>query len=221
MGKKDTSTTQYTHTCLENIQIVNPNRERPVHEFRDRARSVAKRYHESYEQEFESDEDIERILRAFIKEDSHFFDPYAELSDMFWVRGNLEEASKMLHKAFEGAVGLIVDKNGTWPDALPWSWVENRHIIRAIDIYAHELWEDGCKKCATEIYRRLFRSDPEDHTGARFALLSLLLDLSPHWEEDIYPGALPGVVDGAGLDEWFEQNAKQFPDEFNWWLSKE
>lgn len=208
------------------ILIVNPGREHTLREFKDRTRSVAERYYASFEkaeEEFESEEEVEQYLNGLIKADRNFFEPYLELAEILADKDDYASARAALYRAFEGALRLIVDKNGVWPLSLPGAWPENRHIIRAIDRFAHELWEEGDTQGALDIYRKLFRSDPIDQVGARFYILSILLKLPPHWEEEEenFQGALPGLVDGAKLDEWFETEAKKFPQEFEGWYLKD
>ncbi|MFN3467731.1 MAG: tetratricopeptide repeat protein [Candidatus Brocadiales bacterium] len=176
-------------------------------------------YYDLLERDLEPDQ-LKKGMRRLIKKDPMFFDPYLELADILEEEGNHEEARKLLKDAYVKAVRLISDRNGNWPKALDWGFLENRHIIRAIARWAHELWGEGRPELALEIYRRLLKSNPNDNIGARYEILAIRMGYNSNYSEKLFSGIGPGFVDADKSDEWFEKNARKFPEEFEWWFKE-
>ncbi|PIZ81990.1 MAG: hypothetical protein COY02_00805, partial [Parcubacteria group bacterium CG_4_10_14_0_2_um_filter_41_6] len=92
-------------------------------------------------------------------------------------------------------------------------------LMRAIDRYAYLLWEDGQTEDALEIFRHLLRANPGDNQGARHSILAILMGMGADWEDMfmITTGPAAGMgLDARQLGDWFDTNAKKFPDEFDW-----
>ena len=76
-------------------------------------------------------------------------------------------AATLRNTAFHRALSRIVDGKGDFPASLPWGYLENRHLIRAIDRGAIALWDAGDTDAALDIFRKLLKSNPNDNIGAR------------------------------------------------------
>lgn len=157
---------------------------------------------------------IKRQLKQLIEKDPDFLDSYLRLYEILQDEGNLPEAEKVLDEAYERAVKVITDKKGNWPDVLEWGWLENRHIIRTILNKAISLWRSGETDSALDLLRKLLRTNPGDNVGARDFILAIRMDMS--FEEFELRFNRGGYYD-MELTEWFDENYRKFPDEFEWW----
>lgn len=113
----------------------------------------------------------------------------------------------------------IIDKEGNWPKIMKWGWLENRHIIRTIDRWALELWTDGKTDEAPVIFRNLLKTNTNDNIGARYSILTIRMGLAPDYEYQ-FPADMPDFIDGFKISKWFNENSKNFPDEFDRWWKK-
>jgi hypothetical protein len=70
-------------------------------------------------------------------------------------KGNTRKQEIYFKDAYLKAVKTVSDKNGNWPKALDWGFLENRHIIRARDMKV-ELevisYESACGGMREEFY---------------------------------------------------------------------
>lgn len=157
------------------------------------------------------------ILQELIAIDPDFYDSYIELAYLLQEEEKFNQASEVLQLAYQKAIARIADKDGNLPKSLSWLWLENRHIIRVIDAWANELWEQGKITEALEIFRKLLRSNPNDNIGTRYSILAIRLGLDPDYEEMFELKDMPEYIDAAKTIRWFEKESKKFPDEFDWW----
>jgi tetratricopeptide (TPR) repeat protein len=200
--------------------ITNPQRRKQITEFIDKDHAVM---HEFYEitETVRSRRKLKAEMQRLIEEDPLFFDPYLVLADVLFEEGKKEAARKLISDAYHKTVRLIADKNGSWPKEMAWGWLENRHIMRAIERYAYQVWEEGSREEALDIFRRLLRANPRDNQGARHSILAIRLGLGTDWEDQflVKEGPMAGqALETGPLHRWFEENAKQFPEEFDWLL---
>ena len=157
---------------------------------------------------------IKKQLKQLIEKDQDFLDPYLLLRDILRNEGSLQEAEKVLDEAYERALRSITDEKGNWPDVLEWGWLENRHIIRTILNKAILLWKNKRIDNALDLFRKLLKTNPVDNVGARNYILAIRMDMSfEEFEERFNKG---GYYD-TELSDWFDENYKRFPDEFDWW----
>lgn len=157
---------------------------------------------------------VKRQLKQLIEKDPDFFDPYLLLYELFLNEDNLPEAESILNTAYERALNLITDKKGNWPEVLEWAWLENGHIIRTILNKAMALWQSGETDGALDLLRKLLKTNPGDNVDARDFILAIRMDMSfEEFEARFNKG---GYYD-SDLVDWFEENYKKFPDEFEWW----
>lgn len=158
-----------------------------------------------------------KLLKRLIEEDPDFLDPYLELYEIYQVENKDHKARQTLDEAYERAIDLITDKQGNWPDALLWGFLENRHIIRTLLNKALLEWEDGNNDKALELLRSLLRTNPNDNVGARDYILAIRMGFSMYGFEDRFNKG--GYYD-MDLTIWFEEHARKFPDEFGWWFEE-
>lgn len=200
------------------LNMINLKRKKRIDEFTDCHHKAMDRYYDIIENS-STVKKAKKQLEEIIEEDPDFFDSRIELADILLKEGDYFNAKILLRSAFLKAMAEIVDYKGRWPKSMSWSWLENRHIIRALNRWAFFLWEDGRPEYAIEIFRKLLRSNPNDNIGARYEILAILMNYEPYWAEEMFPASSAGFVDAIKEMEWFSKNVKNFPDEFDWWLN--
>lgn len=162
-------------------------------------------------------------MRNLIKQDPSFLDPYLVLADLLLLNKKSDESRRVVEDAYQQALMTITDHKGNWPKSMEWGWLENRHIMRAIERYAYMLWEDGNIDQALELFRKLLKANPRDNQGTRYCILAIRLDLGLNWDEQfmVKDGPMAGQAMEAGpVNDWFELNAKKFSEEFDWLFKK-
>lgn len=195
-----------------------PKRVRQVAEFMDKDHLVMDEYYEVTE-EFQAQQvslkETKDSLRRLIKIDNMFLDSYLFLSQIEYDEKNDEEYSRLLWEAYIKALHLVANVEGDYPKSLPWGWLENRHVIRALCNFALLQWEQGRIRLSLEIYRKLLASNLNDNIGARYSILAIRLGYGPDYEELFLPdqGPIYGL-DAVKMDDWFDVNAPRFADEF-------
>lgn len=200
--------------------IINPGRKKQIAEFIDNDRRVMHEYYDLMECSIPGKRLMKEMLRL-IKEDEDFYDPYLVAADILFSSGKNGEAEEMLKRAYERAVIRIVDSKGQWPKEMVWGFLENRHLMRAIERYAILCWEDGRTDEALDIFRRLLRSNPNDNQGVRYNILAIRMGVGvEEWQKPFEAkrnGKIVGL-DAIKVQEWFERNAEKYPDDFEWLL---
>jgi len=166
--------------------ITNPKRKNRINEFVDKNHKAMSDFYDLIESEV-SEVQAKRALKHFIEEDPDFFDPYLDLA----VISSEKVGRELRRRAFERAVSRIADKNGDWPVFMPWGWLENRHLMRALESWAVVLWKEGETEKALDIFRRLFHANPGDNQGARYSVLAIRLGLGIDWDEPFVVGQWP------------------------------
>lgn len=199
------------------LNAKNPNREKQINEFIDKEHKVMTNYYSVLENNLRPGQ-TKSQMRKFIEKDPDFLDPYLVLADLLYEDEEYIEGDELLRTAFTRALKRIVDKDGNWPKFLPWGFLENRHLIRAIDRWAYKLWEDGRNEYALQIFRKLLKSNTNDNIGARYNILAILLEHEVDWREEEFSAGEIGMIDAIKEEKWFNKNVKKFPEEFNWWF---
>lgn len=174
---------------------------------------------DAYYDIIEREKDIEKIknkMFKLIEQDPDFFDSYLRAVDILFEEGKEMKAYKLLEQGFKRAMMRIVDSKGRWPKSMFWGYMDNRHLIRIIDRYAYELWSMGRRGYALDIYRKLLKSNPNDNVGARYNILAILMGFDAGEIEDNFPADTPGFVDATKIDDWFYENAPDYPEDFKW-----
>jgi tetratricopeptide (TPR) repeat protein len=163
-------------------------------------------------------------LRELIKKQPDYLDPYLLLCEVYAAEQRYLQASKVLDKAYRRALSLILDKEGNWPDLLPWVHLDNRPIVRTFLEMARQLWHRApinseCRDLALSLYKNLLRTNPNDNPGVRYLLLAMLEGMSPQEFDDRFStwNELAGVVSNNEDQPWFEANAPKHA-ELKWWL---
>ncbi len=157
-------------------------------------------------------------IQELIKEDPDYYDPYLFFADFLENSGEEQKARELKQEAYQRAISRISDKEGNFPSRIEWGWLENRHVVRAIEQWGFQCWEDENTEEALQIFRKLLHSNPNDNIGARHNILAIRLGLSSDYELKFSVKRMPEYLDAFKLSKWFKQNCQQFPDEFNWWF---
>lgn len=190
--------------------------------FDKRHDKVADRYYDIACEGVESMEtrnDVKKLikeLKKLIKIDPSFLDSYSLAAKLHRDLNDEKKATELEEKAYNIALKTMRDSQGNWPGTIEWGWLENRHIVRAINGWAYNLWHRGKTNEALEIFRKLLKSNLNDNVGARYSILAIRLGLNHDYDEEF---AHPN---GHGLDvgktlKWWDKNYKKFPDEFTEW----
>lgn len=200
--------------------ITNPRRRKQIEEFVDKTHAVMHEFYDITER-VTNHKKLKTEMRRLIEADPLFFDSYLVLADLLIDEGKDEEARDLICSAYQKAILLIVDNKGNWPKEMAWGWLENRHIMRTIERYACQLWEEDKAKEALDIFSLLLKANPGDNQAVRHSILAIRLGLGTDWEEQfmVKEGPMAGQALEAGpLHRWFNRNAKKFPEEFEWLL---
>jgi len=158
---------------------------------------------------------IVKELEDLIKVDPGFLDSYNLAAEI--LRDDLgedEKANQLEKQAYDVAIKTIADKHGGWPKNLIWGYLENRHIIRAIDRWAYNLWWKRETDQALEIFHKLLSSNLGDNIGARFSILAIRMGLRPDYDKK-WAGEYG--IDVLKLHKWWNRNYKKYIDDFKDW----
>ena len=163
-----------------------------------------------------------KALKAMIKKDKNFFDPYITLYENYLMDRDFKNAIKIMEQGFQRSIDLI-DKDGKFPDVLNWGFVENRHIIRMIFNFAMFIWaNDDDKEIALNIFMELLKSNPNDNIGARYSIVAMLEGFeSQDTLEEKFENKDGMGMDGMALERWFNKAAQKHMDVIGWWFELE
>lgn len=200
--------------------VVNARRKKRIELFTDKDHPVMQEYYELLESSV-SGKVLKKGMEALIAEDPDFYDPYIVVADLEMKDGDVKKGMRLIQQGFERAVMRIADVHGDWPVEMPWGYLENRHLMRMIERFAMLVWDQGMEEMALDIFRRLLRANVGDNQGSRHSILAIRMGLGSDWDEPfvIQDGPMAGeALDLRAVSEWFEQHAKDYPDEFDWWF---
>lgn len=200
------------------MPIANTKRKKQIEKFVDKDHRVMNDFYDLMESDI-SAKKMAKGLKEMIDEDPDFFDSYITLADLYYHNGWNKEGKKLLKEAQERAMMRIADAKGNWPKSMEWGFLENRHLMRAIERYGVLCWELEKIDEALDIFRRLLRMNPRDNQGARHNILAIRLGLGvKEWQKPFaakHKGKIVGL-DARKVDDWFKENAKKFPEDFEW-----
>src|SRR5579872_5994336 len=148
------------------MKIINEKRKRQIDEFIDKDHEVMNEFYEILDSCI-SDKQMLKEMRRLVKMDPNFYDPYLTASDILFSMGQDMEAEAILHEAYCRALLTIVDLKGRWPKEMFWGFLENRHIMRALERQALFYWQAGKVDEALDIFRQLLQVNPNDNQGVR------------------------------------------------------
>lgn len=114
-------------------------------------------------------EDAGRAFREATSLNPGFPGGYEGLAIVAKEQGKEAEARKLTNLAFEKVLAAYP----TWPRRLAWGEVENRPILRIIQLQAMLYHDDGNRKGAKELYDLLLKLNPSDNQGVRYLLAAL------------------------------------------------
>jgi len=200
------------------MPISNPRRKKQIEEFIDKDHRIMNDFYDLMESNISAKKMVKE-LKEMIEEDPDFYDSYIALADLYYHNGWNEEGDKLLKKAYERATMRIADAKGNWPKAMEWGFLENRHLMRTLERFGVLRWETKKTEEALDIFRRLLRMNPGDNQGARHNILAIRLGLGvEEWQKPFeakHKGKVVGL-DAYKVSEWFEENSKKFPEDFEW-----
>lgn len=200
------------------MTVTNPRRKKQIDEFVDKDHEVMDRYYELMDDR-ELDEGTVKEMFKLMVIDPDFYDSYGVISEFFERNGNTQQAKELVYDAYVRATKRIVDCKGNYPRVMHWGFMENRHIIRAIGRWAEVCWQEGKTIEAIDIFRKLFRANPHDNTGARFSILAIRMGLPVDYLESHFAVKdQPEYLDSTKVESWFDKNRIKFPEEFGWWF---
>ncbi len=193
-----------------------------VYEFIDRDRYEVNQLYWDFLESRDADDVKKAIktLKAIIKKDKNYFDPYITLHEYYIMDDDFKKAVEIIEEGFNRAINLV-SRNDKFPDELPWGFIENRHIIRMIFNFAMFAWENGNKEIALDIFMKLLKSNPNDNIGARYSIVAILegCESQEAYEEQFEVEDGYGLEYGA-LEEWFEKSVQKHKDVLGWWLDE-
>jgi tetratricopeptide (TPR) repeat protein len=195
-------------------------RKRQIDVFVDKDHEVTPDFYSVFEESLPA-EKVATEMRKLIVEDPDFLNSYLALSHALVAMNKDEEAEAILKEAYERALVVISDAKGRWPREMSWRFLENRHIMRAIEFYGLLRWKRGFIEEPLAIFRKLLRTNPRDNQGARYNILAIRMGLAfDEWEKP-FEITRDGKIslDAGKLSNWFDENAPKFEDEFKWLLA--
>ncbi len=200
------------------LVVANKKRRNKIVSFIDKDHHVMHDYYTIFDGDL-TDNQVLKKMQTLIKADPDFLDPYLVASEILFSRKRDVVASALIKEAYARALATIVDLKGNWPKEMLWGYLANRHIMRAIEAYALLCWEDGYLNEALDIFRRLLRVNPYDNQGMRYNILAIRKGLNfEKWKKPFIckrDGEILGL-DAFKMTRWFNENAKNFPEEFPW-----
>ena len=196
--------------------IVNLRRRKQIKEFFDSNSDARSKYYSLLDENLSSKK-LKESMTKLIEQDPDFYDSYEVVADILIDEGEVQEALKILYQGFQRAMKRIVDREGNFPEKIEWGWLENRHVVRIINRWALELWDQGKPQEALEILRKILKSNPNDNIGVRYSILAINLGLKSDFEEKFEHKENPDYLNAADLIDWFYKHFRKFPDEFAWW----
>jgi tetratricopeptide (TPR) repeat protein len=117
----------------------------------------------------------EKCFEEIIQLNPEFPGSYEGLAGIAMMQKKREGARTFTDLAFEKVLATYP----RWPRYLLWGELENRPILRIIQMKALLYHEDGEHKEAEKLYRLLLKLNPNDNQGIRYLLDGLKKGLRP------------------------------------------
>lgn len=124
--------------------------------------------------------DAESRFSEIIRLNPDFPGGYEGLAAVATVKKNEASARKLTELAFEKVLAVYP----SWPRRLSWGEVENRPILRIIQMQAMLHHNDGNRTEAEKLYRMLLKLNPSDNQGIRYLLAGLQAGFTPDEIDD-------------------------------------
>gem|GEM_PF-2986764 len=192
--------------------VKNPNQKTPIAEFIYKPDPLAEAEFSKISSLIENNEPPVETLQQMIEDFPDFFDPYFYFYEYLINNDYIIESFVILEDAYDRICLMISDSRGNFPLRLEWAAPENRTLIRLLDNWAEVLWEVGEVPGTLEIYRKLLRSDPADHIGARYKILAIRLNLGFDYENELLKNG--EFVNNPDIAAWFARRKGEFPEEW-------
>ncbi|WP_309715270.1 DUF6398 domain-containing protein [Armatimonas sp.] len=150
-------------------------------------------------------------LQVLIAKDPDFYDSYGALGDMIGGK----PGRKLQKEACTRALGRI--KSNSLIKNVSWSYLENRHLLRAILNEAIASWKELDTANAVSLFKYLLEICPDDNVGARHYLLAVREEMSFAGFEKTFMGRGGLGYDALMINTWFESNSLDYPKDFLEW----
>ena len=153
---------------------------------------------------------VENKLLNIFTEEPEYLEPIIDLLGIYEITKEREQYNKLLEHAYKVALHRVADRDGTWGyDVIEWAWLENRCIIRALQIGAMKCWKDGNTHEAKKVFQNLLKVNPGDNSGVRYQLLGILEGMTAKQFDNMMGDT--GFVPPA-IPKWFDEKAKLHPE---------
>src|SRR6218665_2260218 len=179
--------------------------------------------HETYNIANEDLPAIIEKLKGFVKAAPRYLEPYLWLEEIYLRNRRERSANAIFKKASAKALQMVLGKEKTWPNELPWGDLNNRTLIRILLRNAEQLWHRGqtdqqSLDQAMSIYLNLLNSNPYDQPCSRIFVLAILEGIS---NDEFYTKFMDynDYGDYCLKNEvfiWFENNAPHYPELASW-----
>jgi len=120
-------------------------------------------------------DDAEIRFREIIRLNPDFPGGYEGLAAAATMKKDHASARKLTELAF----AKVIAAYPVWPKRLPWGVLENRPVLRIIQMRAMLYHEDKNLDEAEILYRLLLKLNPSDNQGIRYLLKGMKSGLSP------------------------------------------
>lgn len=114
------------------------------------------------------------FLNKALEIDPDYVQTYIGLVSVYDALGKDKEMRECIKQAFEKAKKQFPK----WPETMPWSDLDNRAYMRAIQYMGDDLADSGDKYGAMELYKLLLKMNPGDNQGVRYTLAGLYAGIS-------------------------------------------
>jgi hypothetical protein len=108
-------------------------------------------------------------------------------------------------------------KSNSFITNVSWSYLENRHLLRAILNEAIACWKERSTETAISHFKYLLEICPDDNVGARHYLLAIREGMSFAGFEKTFMGRSGLGYDALMINTWFESNSLSYPEDFAEW----
>ena len=184
-------------------------------EFIDKDHEVIELFYHTVDNDALPQSEILSKMKKLISIDKYYLDPYLICAEQYLLKNDIESFDKYIFLAYKTALKIITDSKGNLPNKIDWGYLENRHILRAIEKYCIMCWRVGKINEALSVFHLLLKLNPNDNQGARYNILAIRLNLNfETWEKQFESPTMEGFLLAHKINKWFDKNAKKFPNDF-------
>lgn len=119
--------------------------------FIDIERPIKEEYSAIVADETLNTEKLKEKLEGVIEKDPDFLDARIALYGIAQNEEDYQEADVILNRAYDKALGLVLDEKDNFPESLSWEHETNQHIIRVLFHKSLDFWMEEMFSNAREI----------------------------------------------------------------------